>query len=141
MKTFTALSLSAMLSSFAWFASGGDWSGMDYFTYRGTTDKAITASWDVVEGATYYEAKIYSVDHDYETNLGKTETNRIAIQIPRSGHYVFMVRACNDLMNPPCSEWTESTDPERASVDGKPRGWWVYGHVAPAGIPTITKEP
>jgi hypothetical protein len=24
-------------------------------------------------------------------------------------------------------------DPEVATVDGKARGWWIYGHVAPAG--------
>jgi hypothetical protein len=43
------------------------------------------------------------------------------------------VQACKDGNPPVCSDWTLSTDPAGASVDNKPHGWWIYGHVEKPG--------
>ena len=103
----------------------------DYVTYFGTTDKTIKASWDLVVGAVKYEVQIYCVDRKEAISLGNTTMPEKVIQIPRSGHYIVKVRAIN-LQNR-ASTWSESIDPKYATVDGEPRAWWVYGHIAAPG--------
>lgn len=121
---------------------------VDYATHFFTTDKEITVVWDAAETGKepdYYEVKLFDIDRGQveSESIGKTTENRLAFSLPRSGHFMAMVRAClepsedNDGL---CSVWSYSTDETVASVGGKPRGWWLYGHLAPAGDIDITQH-
>lgn len=133
MKHITVFILTLLLTSSIAFA---EWEKKDYVTYFGTTDKSITCAWDAVENAQGYQVELYHVERDSITRIaseGLTDT-QIEINLPRSGHFVARIRACEDY--PTCenySEWSESINPEVATVDGEARGWWIYGHVAPPG--------
>ena len=112
-----------------------DLESVDYVTYFLTTDKSVVVSWDGQSAATYYEVRLYHVEREAEepAGSGRTETNSITFQLPRSGHFIAKVRACIDESN--CSAWSESIDADVATVNGLPRAWWLYGHVAvPGGI-------
>jgi hypothetical protein len=74
---------------------------------------------------------LYHVERETEemiTPEAGVAENRFKFKLPRSGHFVAKVRACEEKL---CGEFAESTDPAVASVDGESRGWWVYGHLAP----------
>ena len=108
---------------------------VDYVTYFLTTDKSVIVSWDEQAAAQYYEVRLYHVEREDEVSAGsgRTKKNSITFQLPRSGHFIAKIRACNDDLDPPCSDWSESIDPEIAKVNGEPRAWWLYGHVAGPG--------
>lgn len=116
------------------------WEKKDYVTYFGTTDKSITCKWSLVDNANGYQVEVLHVERNSITKIIEEDStdNTVEINFPRSGHYIIRVRACGDF--PTCenaSTWAESTDPNIADVDGQPKGWWVYGYVAPAGQITI----
>ena len=104
--------------------------GVDNYTYFGTTAETITVKWETSAGATGYELRAYHHEQQIYIWVGSTTNLEFTYQLPKSGHYTFMVRAVGNLGE---STWSESTDPNVANVDGNPRAWWVYGHVAPPG--------
>jgi len=95
----------------------------------------ITFAWDGDPAATRYEVIATWIDptNEFEYDLGETTETQIIISRPRTGHFMFKVRACNTT----CSEWSESTDPTVATVDGQPKGWWVFWKVPPPTGPVI----
>jgi hypothetical protein len=120
---------------FALPSQAGDFVKKDLVTYFGTTDKSLTCRWDTIEAyIDEFELRLFHVERDVETPIanGKTSQNELTFKLPRTGHFIVKVRACERDYTF-CSDWSESIDPEVATVDGEPRGWWVYGHVAAPG--------
>lgn len=105
----------------------------EHTTYTATTDKQFTVVWDKVNNAIHYGIRLYNFERDDEIFIPPTKDTSITLGFQRSGHYVVKVRACNEDYDPPCSPWSESTNPDVATVDGKPKGWWLYGYTAPPG--------
>lgn len=99
------------------------------------TDDIIFA-WDISSEASRYEVIATWIDptNEFEYDLGETTNTQITVSRPRTGHFKFKVRACSDSE---CSEWSESTDPTKATVDSQPKGWWVFWKVPPPTGPVI----
>ena len=106
--------------------------GLDHFTYFGTTAESYTVAWGPGQGAEKYEIRLYHHEQKAYVDQGTTAALEYTIQLPRSGHYTVQVRSLAQGKDP--SAWAESTDSTNALVDGKPRSWWLYGHVAPPGL-------
>lgn len=88
------------------------------FAWERSTEGTQAESYDVVavwEGASGIRQ---------EFPIGATENLQMIVQRPRVGFFHFKVRAKNDQGE--VSPWALSTDPEKAKVDGVPRGWRVY---------------
>ena len=67
-----------------------------------------------------------------EFAVGETEALQMLIERPRVGFFSFKVRARN--VEGVVSDWAVSTDPDKAIVDGLPRGWRVFFELgAPSG--------
>ena len=102
----------------------------DYVTYFGTTDKEISVSWDPNDPAPErYEVSLKNIERDTMTPIWSGPLPPAIIKLPHSGHFVPMIRACQEEQ---CGGWAESTNIEVARVDGQPRAWWLYGYIAPA---------
>jgi hypothetical protein len=115
----------------------------DYATYYGETGQQIQMAWDPVSNADRYEVRLFNQERGVIVELDDSTTPGLSLtfSLPYSGHFVGQVRACNDTLDPNCSEWALSTDPEHASVNGEPRAWWLYGHVAePGGVDFISNR-
>ena len=105
----------------------------DYAEYTGTTAENYTFSWNTVENAHHYNVRIRNEDLGYIIPLDDVVgVTQVVVMLPKTGHYVFMVRACNEDESI-CTSWSESTDGVVAEVAGQPRAWIVYGHVAGVG--------
>ena len=104
--------------------------GVDHHTLIGTTAEIITLGWDECSTATGYEIRAFHHEQEIYIWVGDTTELTFTYQLPKSGHYTFMVRAVNSSGE---SNWSESTDPNVAVVEGQSRAWWVYGFVAPPG--------
>jgi hypothetical protein len=102
----------------------------DYVTYYGTSDQPVTVTWSASINAISYELRAYHNEQEIYIWMGDTTSLEFVWQLPKSGHYTFMVRAVG---NSESSDWSLSTDSNVALVDGQPRAWWVYGHMAPPG--------
>ena len=117
------------------------WEGLDYFTYFGTTDDPIIIAWTAGEGVEKYQIRALHKERNKYIEFGTTAECEYTIVLPRSGHYIFEVRSLKLKEGSDdkyiTSEWAVSNDPQYATVDGEPRAWWVYGYVAPPGIPEI----
>lgn len=134
------LCLFAMMASMAWLAYGGDYRPYGYTTYFGSTDHSVTVSWDANDPAPdRYEVDLFNVERGTveKAGTGTATITSITFKLPFSGHFIARVRACTGEN---CSDWTESTDSEKALVDGVHKGWWLYGHIAPAGPIIINKD-
>lgn len=124
--------------------SAGAFQLFDYATYYGETGQEIQMAWDHVTNAAYYEVQLFNMERGVIVDLENPKTPGLSMifKLPYSGHFVAQVRACNDDnddLEKPCSEWSLSTNPEVATVDGTPRAWWLYGHVAePEGVDFIS---
>ena len=105
--------------------------GVNNYTYFGTTAEPVTLQWIVSSGAVGYELRAYHHEQQIYIWMGSTTELTFTYQLPKSGHYTFMVRAVGT--GDKFSTWSESTDPVVAIVDGQPRAWWSYGYVAPPG--------
>ena len=109
-----------------------------------TTDgNEISFAWDPSDGADGYELKLIMTDKEPHTDyaLARTEQTQITIKRPRAGHFDVMVRAylnCtggDDCVNGQLySDWTLSTDKERATVGGEPMGWWIFWKLPAPGV-------
>jgi hypothetical protein len=135
-KLIASLFLILFLTITSVSALESDWVGKDYVTAFGTTDKEITVTWNVVDGADLYDVEMFHVEQNVVAKTVEVTENSITTKLPKSGHYIFRVRACNSSRSD-CSIWVESIDPEYARVNDQPRAWWVYGYVAPPGPITI----
>lgn len=103
------------------------WDAKDYVTYFGTTDKEVTVGWDTVPDADFYKVVLFHVERKevVPVALGNTENIQITFKLPRSGHFVVKVCACDKISttSESCSNWSESTDSNVAIVGGIPRAW------------------
>jgi len=127
------LLISIFVSTLLCYSAYG-WESKDLVTYFGTSDKEITIAWDAVENADYYELKLFSIERNVESvvanNISQTQ---LKIFLPRSGLFIVRARACSNSVGFTCSEWSTSDNQTFATVDGQPKGWWVYGYLAPPG--------
>jgi len=98
------------------------------------SSQSVTVAWDPVAEATSYEVRVVwqgSSGNKLVYDKGSTTATQLIVERPRTGHFMFEVRACNDVG---CSEWSQSINPECATVDGVARGWRVYFEMpAPSG--------
>ena len=126
---------------------GDDMMGYDYYTYLGYTSHDITCAWDQSEGYVVetddYEFEIYNPERKITDKKGFVDATQIVFKTPKTGHWIARIRARRliDGETPEYeySEWSESTDPAVASVNGEPRGWWIFTWIAPTG-PIIIGE-
>lgn len=96
--------------------------------------------------ALVYRVKLLSVERNEDLEITPAEgitSNSFTVNLPKSGHYIAKIAACISPLTeaPNCSDWSESINPEVATVDGVARAWWLYGHVAPVGVITIDPNP
>ena len=88
----------------------------------------ITFAWDPSQGADYYEVQALWIDPSTGPlvyKLGQTSDTQMEIMKPRTGHFVFQVRSCNEAG---CSEWSRTDDTTKTQI-GKP--FRVYFKTAP----------
>jgi len=94
----------------------------------------VLFAWDAVESAETYEVKAIWDGRSGvrgEFNLGSTEDTQFLVSRPRVGFFILAVRALNSAGESP---WSLSSDPDKARVDGLPRGWRVFFELsAPSG--------
>jgi hypothetical protein len=112
-----------------------DWviKNQDAYLYWGTTDKPLKIGWDA-QPENAFVFNLYHYEHDVEMARGSTELNGVTFMLPRTGHYYVRVCAIADPGDIPLEEnCSISIDATYAVVDGQPRAWWVYGHVAAPG--------
>lgn len=103
----------------------------DIATYIGTTDKQIKVTWDIVQEATYYKVRLVSIEREEEILINDhIDVNNIIFQLPKSGHYIVKIQACNDQI---CSVDSSSDDSQIALVNGEHKGWWLYGYIKKPG--------
>jgi hypothetical protein len=115
---------------------GGKFDGKDLYTYVGTTDLKLKVEWTPVADATGYELELYSVNRKVYVARASTPDPGLTFTVPNQGLYIVRVRAVRQLAagaDPVNSVWSTSDDPTVALVDGVPKGWWVYGFLAPPG--------
>jgi hypothetical protein len=95
-----------------------------YETYWELAGSKRTVAWEAADpGASRYDWQVYSPVRKLVLATGSTQQTSVQIAI-FSGHNVLMVSACNDKG---CSEPAVSTNAADATVDGQPKGWWIFG--------------
>lgn len=104
---------------------GQEYDHHEYWFFTGDT---ITTAWDPAAGAVEYQTQLYHMEQKVPVAIGRTSSTQIQFVCPRSGHYYFKVKSIGETED---STWSESTDPEVSTVNGQPRSWIVYSHVAP----------
>lgn len=123
--------------------------------YTATTAENIKVAWDASRGTINgvdqvctdceYEVRVYHVERKSHVDMGKTKELLHGVKLPRTGHYVFEVRACR---NEPagsdpariCSDWASSINKENSpKVGDQAKKWRVYGRPAPTGGIVIEK--
>lgn len=94
-----------------------------------STDQVTFAWEDTSTGVDYYEIQLWWVDQDPPMLVDTliTEEKQIVVERPRTGHFYFTVRGCNDTE---CSDWASSTTAEDC-VDSIP--FRIYFAVPPVG--------
>lgn len=107
---------------------------LNYTTYSDYTEIPKTIAWDPSENAEYYKFQAYHYEQNSIAVIGTTAQTQIIIHFPRSGHYIIKVKACAVQQEiEVCSEFSESTNSEFATVNGQPKAWWIFKHVSPPG--------
>lgn len=95
-----------------------------YETYWLLSGTKITIAWEAADAAaTRYDWEVYSPARKLTLAKGTTQQTSAQVSVV-SGHNVMMVSACNDTG---CSEPAVSTNAANSTVDGQPKGWWVFG--------------
>ncbi len=112
-----------------------DWTikNKDAYLYWGTTDKPLKTAWDAQPGNEFV-FNLYHYESQEEVARGRTENAGVVFMLPRTGHY--HVRVCAvDSPGDPVDEinCSLSIDATKATVDGQPQAWWVFGNIAPPG--------
>ena len=98
----------------------------NYRTYILYSGESLTFAWDASQGATYYDVEAYHYEQKMRVRKSTWQNVKqtlLVITVPRSGHYIWKVRACNEE----CSEWSQSIEADK--TNNSP--WWVYAYVAP----------
>lgn len=131
-KTILAAALAFLLLI---AARGGAVELKDVATYWLTTGEKVTVAWDGVTGADHYVYRIRSLERNALIKIeGREETETTATQfsfvVPFAGHFVAEVKA---VAGDKSSTWATSDNKANAQINGEPRAWWLYGHIAPAG--------
>jgi hypothetical protein len=121
----------------------------DITLYTTLTDKDVTIAWDDTntELLDFFDFYMWNYGEEQKYIIGKTQQLQVTIMIPKTGLYIFYIRACDkietdDTRN--CSEYVNSNlvgsvtkipygkveDPANPGtyINGK---WMIYGHVAP----------
>lgn len=126
------MSVLSVIAQITWAA---DWTitNKDAYLYWGTTDKPLKVAWDAQPGNEFV-FNLYHYESQEEVARGRTEVDTVTFMLPRTGHYHARVCAVDNPGDPVIEELCSlSIDSERATVNGQPRAWWVYGAVAPPG--------
>jgi hypothetical protein len=121
-----------VLLSFCLGAAVGEaaWQKTDIVEYHGYTGEDIEVAWDQVVNLTY-DLALFNKERDIQLPLANDFTGvTLTFQVPKTGHWIVKVRARRGAET---SEWSESIDPTRATVDGEARGWMLFTWIAPAG--------
>ncbi len=118
--------------------------------FFGTTDNSIEMAWDEVlcsscgECEINYEIVLHHVEQDSITPIVITSNLSHEFKLPRSGHFIFKIRAINIKLDSSdlnyASDWTFSTDPTTSKVNDEMNGWWFYGHIAKPGVINFFKS-
>jgi len=113
-----------------------DWTiiNPDIQLYFGTTDKPLKVAWNTEPNADEFAFNLYHYESQEEVARGRTPNDNVVFMLPRTGHY--HVRVCSIAhTNDPIDEslCSLSIDPTKATVNGQPMGWWVYGNVGAPG--------
>lgn len=104
------------------------------YLYFGTTDKPLKVAWNPEPNADEFFFNLYHYESQEEVARGRTQANTVTFMLPRTGHYHARICAIDDeggaVVENLCSL---SIDPTRATVNGEPMGWWVFGGVGAPG--------
>lgn len=104
------------------------------YEYWQTTDKSVMVMWnqpaDWVVGDQYEVKRILVEAPTMEIPIITVSTFSIEILPIRVGHYETQIRVKRGALY---SEWSSSTDPLRATVNGLPNGWRIYWYLASPG--------
>ena len=97
-------------------------SHLTHWAYNGNT---ITLGWNESVGADMYEVRVQHVETEQIFIVGETSGLSINYILPKTGHYIFRVRAMNDYGS---SDWAYTTNPENVA-DGNT--FWIYSQIPP----------
>jgi hypothetical protein len=121
----------------------------DLTLYTTLTDKDVTIAWDDtnIELLDFFDFYMWNYGEEQKYLIGKTQQLQVTIKIPKTGLYIFYVRACDKAEADDtrlCSIYANSNlvdtetnipygkveDPANPGtyIKGK---WMIYGHVAP----------
>lgn len=102
----------------------------EHFTYYLFTGESVTVGWDAVSNAQGYEFEAINVERGNRVFAqGQTSELQATVVIPKTGHWIFQVRATNASG---VSDWARSDSNTHATVNGQPQSWWVFAWIAPA---------
>lgn len=110
---------------------------VDHHTYIFYTGENLTIAWDPPSAdVTYTALQVHHYEQDQTiTPIAIASVpqpqNQVTFSIGRGGHWIILARHCKPGDPDVCSEVSMSTDPSYSTVDGEPRGWWVYTFIAP----------
>jgi len=104
--------------------------GYDYYTWFGKTTDNVTIYWDAPEeyiAGDKFQIQIKNPERNISVNIPETAALNKTFKCPKLGHWIVCIRTKRIVSGiPKYSSWKESTDAKIATVDGKPRGWWLY---------------
>jgi len=107
----------------------GHWKFDTLWKYVGDT---FTLTWGPVTNATKYEVIVYHAETETQLYVGETTNTEIDYTFERTGHYIFMIRAYKMENGVEVyTDYSHTTQPEKSSVNGEPKGWWVYVQLPP----------
>lgn len=116
--------------------------------YTTSTDQDVTIAWDDtnITLEDFFDFYMWNFGEERKYLIGKTQQLQVTIRIPRTGLYVFYIRACDKIDTDDtreCSTYANSNlvdsetgipygkieDPANPGtyIQGK---WMIYGHVA-----------
>lgn len=134
MKTLTILSvLSMSMILTVWTTFAGVVPGiLDHQIHMVYTGSQITVEWDQSGMVDHYKAKLFRWESDEELVPAALATipgnqRQVTFTMPRLGHYVFHIKACNKDESL-CSDWITSADETQTHPNPS---WMIYSFPAP----------
>lgn len=109
-------------------------------THWAFTDEPIEVAWDADASVTQYKYRFYSVERKMYFIQGSTPNNEVQVYIPKTGHFIFEVRACTDqefaeleqVNSLWCTEYSKTDMPDRVQDQ---KTFWIYmQRPAPTGV-------
>ena len=95
-----------------------------YWAYNGNT---VKLAWNESAGANNYDVKVEHAETEQLLDVGSTSDLTIEYILPKTGHYIFRVRATNEHG---ASAWALTTNPDY--VVGRIT-FWIYSQIPPVG--------